>query len=486
MPQTVEVRFKGTRREFFAWPDDREPLRLHEAVVVPAERGQDLGRVLTTGPSAEKKCGACSSCAVGVGVAEARTGGRAVETSEDPASADTEGAVAVAEETSTEEAPITEAPQAPEPPAPRTDGKRGPKLKHVLRRATQEDLRQANELRKQEDDLRQQAIAKVRQHKLEMRVSDTEWQFDRSKLTIYFTAEKRVDFRVLVRELAAAFKARIELRQIGVRDEAARLGGVGRCGREFCCSTWLKDLNPVSLALAKDQHLSLNPAQISGGCGRLLCCLKYEHEFYVAARKRFPREGKTLQTRHGAEKVVAVDIFRERVFLRSEGHGPRIIPLVQLREEQAEREAGAEPLAAPAVPSRPGMERRPPEGKRPEARPAAPAAPVREGSRSERPQQPGRPPQPSAGKPARPEQRPPQGDAPRPKGRPGERPERPRAGVPEPPPPPRATPEPGGEGAATTSPDGQPARRRRRRGRRGRGGRGGDAPGGPSTPSPEA
>ena len=109
MPQTVEVRFKGTRREFFAWPDDREPLRLHEAVVVPAERGQDLGRVLTTGPSAEKKCGACSSCAVGVRVAEARTGGRAVETSEDPASADTEGAVAVAEETSTEEAPITEA-----------------------------------------------------------------------------------------------------------------------------------------------------------------------------------------------------------------------------------------------------------------------------------------------------------------------------------------------------------------------------------------
>ena len=110
MPQTVEVRFKGTRREFFAWPDDREPLRLHEAVVVPAERGQDLGRVLTTGPSAEKKCGACSSCAVGAGVAEARSGGRAVETSAEPGGADGESAVAVAEDASTAEAPIADVP----------------------------------------------------------------------------------------------------------------------------------------------------------------------------------------------------------------------------------------------------------------------------------------------------------------------------------------------------------------------------------------
>src|SRR6185369_3407605 len=142
----------------------------------------------------------------------------------------------------------------------------------------------------------------VRMHALVMKVSDTEWQFDRNKLTIYFTAEKRVDFRDLVRDLASTFKTRIELRQIGARDEAARLGGVGRCGKEYCCSSWLTTLGPVSLALAKDQHLSLNPAQISGGCGRLLCCLKYEHEFYVASRKRFPREGKTLQTARGPEK----------------------------------------------------------------------------------------------------------------------------------------------------------------------------------------
>jgi len=152
-----------------------------------------------------------------------------------------------------------------------------------------------------------------------MRVSDTEWQWDRSKLTLYFTAETRVDFRGLVRDLAGMFKTRIELRQIGVRDEAARLTGVGRCGREYCCSTWLKELTPVSLALAKDQNLSLNPSQISGGCGRLLCCLKYEHEFYAAQRRRFPKEGKTIRTGRGAEKVIAVDIFRERVFLRGEG-----------------------------------------------------------------------------------------------------------------------------------------------------------------------
>jgi hypothetical protein len=166
-----------------------------------------------------------------------------------------------------------------------------------------------------------------------MKVSDAEWQFDKKKLTVYFTAEKRVDFRELVRDLASILHTRIDLRQIGARDEAARLSGVGRCGKEYCCSTWLTSLSPVSLALAKDQHLSLNPAQISGGCGRLLCCLKYEHEFYVAARKRFPKEGKALRTSRGAERVVAVDIFRERVFLRSDEQGPRIIALIDLKEE---------------------------------------------------------------------------------------------------------------------------------------------------------
>ena len=284
---TIEVRFKGTRKGYFTWPEDAEPLRLQEAVVVQAERGQDYGRVTATGSVAQRKCSGCSAGACG------------------PA------------EPSSEEV-----------------------LKPVIRRATPEDTQNHVACRRSEEDVRRKVVERVRHHALVMKVSDTEWQWDRNKLTIYFTAEQRVDFRALVRDLASLFRTRIELRQIGVRDEAARLSGVGRCGREYCCSTWLTELSPVNLALAKDQHLSLNPSQISGGCGRLLCCLKYEHEFYVEARKRFPREGKTLRTAIGAEKVIAVDIFRERVFLRSEDHGARIISLVQLRQE----EAGAAPL----------------------------------------------------------------------------------------------------------------------------------------------
>jgi cell fate regulator YaaT (PSP1 superfamily) len=279
MGQTVEVRFKGTRKAYFVWPDESDPLRVKDCVVVEVERGRDLGRVTAVGDVATKKCGGCTSCAVG-------------ETAEEPA-----------------------------------------QLKAVLRRASEQDLKLHQEIRLSEEEVRQKVIQRVRAHELLMKVSDTEWQWDRNKLTIYFTADKRVDFRALVRDLASLFRTRIELRQIGVRDEAARLSGVGRCGREYCCSTWLKELSPVNLGLAKDQHLSLNPSQISGGCGRLLCCLKYEHDFYVTARKRFPKEGKTLKTAVGPEKVIAVDIFRERVFLRHEELGSRIIPLAQLRSE---------------------------------------------------------------------------------------------------------------------------------------------------------
>ena len=279
MSQTVEVRFKGTRKAYFLWNDEADPLRVKDCVVVEVERGRDFGRVTAVGDVAAKKCDGCSSCAVG---------------------------------------------EAAEEPGP---------LKSVVRRATADDLKAHQDIRLDEEVVRQKVIHRVRAHELLMKISDTEWQWDRNKLTIYFTADKRVDFRALVRDLASIFRTRIELRQIGVRDEAARISGVGRCGREYCCSTWLKELSPVNLGLAKDQHLSLNPSQISGGCGRLLCCLKYEHEFYVTARKRFPKEGKTLHTTVGAEKVIAVDIFRERVFLRHDEHGSRIIPLAQLRSE---------------------------------------------------------------------------------------------------------------------------------------------------------
>jgi hypothetical protein len=156
---------------------------------------------------------------------------------------------------------------------------------------------------------------------------------DRKKLTFYFTAEKRVDFRTLVRELASMFRTRIELKQIGVRDEAKRLDGIGRCGRQYCSSSWLPELRPVNLGVAKDQRLSLNPSQISGACGRLMCCLRYEHEFYVLSRKRFPKEGKIIRTTRGEEKVISNDIFRERVTLRGEDGELRVILLAELRAE---------------------------------------------------------------------------------------------------------------------------------------------------------
>jgi cell fate regulator YaaT (PSP1 superfamily) len=279
MPQTIEVQFKGTRRAFFEWTDQQDEPRLQDAVIVEAERGKDLGRISAVGEVALKKCGtACAGCA----------------SSKAPTSND---------------------------------------IRPVLRRASKNEINTARQLRLSEEEVRRKVLELVKKHGLAMKVSDAEWQWDRNKLTVFFTAEQRVDFRALVRDLAALFRTRIDLRQIGVRDEAARLTGVGRCGREYCCSTWLGELSPVSLSLAKDQRLALNPAQISGGCGRLLCCLKYEHDFYVTSRKRFPKEGKMLQTSAGTEKVIAVDIFRERVFLRGAESVSRIIPLAQLREE---------------------------------------------------------------------------------------------------------------------------------------------------------
>src|SRR6185436_6910670 len=205
-----------------------------------------------------------------------------------------------------------------------------PAMRPVVRRASQEEIRTANELRQNEEDARRKVIDKVRQHSLEMKVSDAEWQWDRGKLTIFFTAEQRVDFRALVRDLASQFRTRIELRQIGARDEAKRLDGIGRCGRQLCIASWLPEGRPVSLSLAKDQGLSLNPTQISGPCGRLLCCLHYEHDFYVQQRKRFPKEGKSVRTAEGVERVVSIDIFRERVTLRSEAGATRVVELQAL------------------------------------------------------------------------------------------------------------------------------------------------------------
>jgi cell fate regulator YaaT (PSP1 superfamily) len=152
---------------------------------------------------------------------------------------------------------------------------------------------------------------KVSEHGLDMKLVDVEYTFDRNKVIFYFTADGRVDFRELVKDLAAIFKTRIELRQIGVRDEAKMLGGIGPCGRMLCCSTFLGDFEPVSIKMAKDQNLSLNPTKISGLCGRLMCCLKYENDEYESAKELLPDLGEMIGTPNGLGKVVGLNILEQ-------------------------------------------------------------------------------------------------------------------------------------------------------------------------------
>jgi len=275
----AEIHFKGNRKDYFTAAGLE--LRPGHEVIVEADRGEDLGKVTAVGLIAERKCSSSGGCAT----------------------------------------PLPE--------------------KRVLRFARPDEVQRRDSLRRDEDRVRVETRRLVDKHDLKMKVTEAEWQFDRNKLIIYFTAERRVDFRELVRDLARTFRTRIELRQIGVRDESALLGGVGRCGRELCCSTWLPELKPVSLQLAKDQRLSLNPAQISGCCGRLMCCLMYEHKTYVEARRRFPREGKTLRTGKGEEKVIAVDIWREKVTLKDGEGNRRSVPLEDLKDEVARSQASS-------------------------------------------------------------------------------------------------------------------------------------------------
>lgn len=275
MAHLVEVAFKGNRKEFFLW-DYPEPPALKSAIIVDADRGEDLGYVHALGELAQVRNG---GCAHGCG---------------------------------------TSAP-----------------TRKALRLASTRDKSTAQELQRLNDEARHKGMERVKANGLAMKLSDAEWQWDRKKLTFYFTAEKRVDFRNLVRDLASLFRTRIELKQIGVRDEARRLDGIGRCGRQYCSASWLPELRPVNLGVAKDQKLSLNPAQISGACGRLMCCLRYEHDFYVQSRRRFPKEGKIVVTGSGEEKVLAIDIFRERLTLRSAEGETRVVGLADFNREVA-------------------------------------------------------------------------------------------------------------------------------------------------------
>ena len=185
-------------------------------------------------------------------------------------------------------------------------------LKKVLRVADDKDRLQVEENKRDARVAYDICLEKIEEHGLEMKLVDVEYTFDRNKVIFYFTADGRIDFRELVKDLAAIFKTRIELRQIGVRDEAKMLGGIGPCGRMLCCSTFLGDFDPVSIKMAKDQNLSLNPTKISGLCGRLMCCLKYENDEYEEAKERLPDLGEIIYTSHGDGKVVGLNLM-ERI-----------------------------------------------------------------------------------------------------------------------------------------------------------------------------
>jgi len=188
--------------------------------------------------------------------------------------------------------------------------------KNIIRKAEDEDLQMLEENHEKENQAFLVAREKIKQHKLSMKLVDVEYQYDQNKLTFYFTSEKRVDFRKLVKELASEYRTRIELRQIGVRDEARRLGGLGICGESICCSTFMKTFEPITTQYAKEQHLPLNPGKLTGICGRLKCCLLFEKSFYDHALKSFPALETEIITQKGKAYVDKVDIFKEHVFLR--------------------------------------------------------------------------------------------------------------------------------------------------------------------------
>ena len=191
-----------------------------------------------------------------------------------------------------------------------------PPLKKVIRIATAEDAAHDADNRARESDALALCQKKVQEHKLQMKLVGCEYTFDNSKILFYFTSDKRVDFRGLVKDLATAFHTRIELRQIGVRDEAKMMGGLGMCGRQVCCAQFLGDFQPVSIKMAKEQNLSLNPTKISGICGRLMCCLKYEEDHYEDTRRRMPRVGRDVITPDGVGMVVDLNILKETVRVR--------------------------------------------------------------------------------------------------------------------------------------------------------------------------
>ena len=194
-------------------------------------------------------------------------------------------------------------------------------LKQVLRIATERDKKSKEEYKSKEPEAFQKCQEKIEEFDLPMKLTEAEYKYDGSKLTFYFTADNRIDFRELVKSLAAIFKTRIEMRQIGVRDEVKRIGGNGVCGRELCCCSFLRNFENVSIKMAKDQNLSLNPSKISGNCGRLMCCLKYEHEVYCDKLRSLPKVGAEVKTKDGIGEVASVETLKETIRVKFQENG---------------------------------------------------------------------------------------------------------------------------------------------------------------------
>ncbi len=277
-------------------------------------------------------------------------------------------------------------------------------LKQVIRVATPEDVHRAEFNESREKDAYHICQERISEHKLEMKLVDVEYTFDGTKIIFYFTANGRIDFRELVKDLAAVFKMRIELRQIGVRDEAKMLGGLGSCGRPICCGAFLSDFQPVSIKMAKEQNLSLNPTKISGQCGRLMCCLKYEQDNYETALKRLPRQGREGMTPDGPGVIVDINVIREKVRARIHNHDGSfevreyniedVSKMVhgeggeaahrQPPREAAEKREGAEGKEAPSGENRPPRSKKPRPPRDGQAKENG-AAPVREGPSKDAP-----------------------------------------------------------------------------------------------------
>lgn len=268
-------------------------------------------------------------------------------------------------------------------------------LKPLIRAANEEDLKKVEQNRQNEEKAAKVALEKIQKHKLDMKLVDVEYTFDNNKILFYFTADGRVDFRELVKDLASVFRTRIELRQIGVRDEAKMLGGLGICGRPFCCNSFLGEFQPVSIKMAKEQGLSLNPTKISGTCGRLMCCLKYEQEAYEDLLRTTPKVGSVVSTKDGRGVVSEVSLLTGELKVLLDKNADHVpVPFnrkdVRVLGPRTGNEGKERPKEKEQKDQRPAREDRPPREGRQEDKPPKAERPAREGEGRERPPRGGR------------------------------------------------------------------------------------------------